>query len=168
MEVSEFSNYELRAGVHHADLIAEFDGTFLDTDINDNSLIRVILRVKDQRAKRLILISARRRKELHDPLEDLVDTDIIFRGDQGRFGCVQTDNIFDLFLHFFRLRRRKIDLINDRQDLKICINCKICIGQRLRLDSLRRIDDQDRAVTGCQAAADLVVKVDVAGRVDKI
>ena len=42
------------------------------------------------------------------------------------------------------------------------------VGERLGLDALRRIDDEDRALAGLQAVADLVGEVDMAGRVDEV
>jgi hypothetical protein len=42
------------------------------------------------------------------------------------------------------------------------------VGQGLRLDPLRGVDDEDRALARLQAAADLVAEVDVAGRVDQV
>ena len=42
------------------------------------------------------------------------------------------------------------------------------VGERLGLDPLGRVDDEDRAFAGLQAVADLVGEVDMAGRVDEI
>ena len=45
---------------------------------------------------------------------------------------------------------------------------EIHIGQRLRLDTLRGIHHQDRALASRQAARDLIGEVDVARRVDQV
>ena len=42
------------------------------------------------------------------------------------------------------------------------------VGERLGLDALGGVDDEDRALAGLQAVADLVGEVDVAGRVDEV
>ena len=42
------------------------------------------------------------------------------------------------------------------------------VGERLGLDALGRVDDEDRALAGLEAVADLVGEVDVAGRVDEV
>ena len=42
------------------------------------------------------------------------------------------------------------------------------VGERLGLDALRRVDDEDRALAGLEAVADLVGEVDVTGRVDEV
>ena len=48
------------------------------------------------------------------------------------------------------------------------VQSQINVRQGLRLDALRRVDDQDRAVAGRQAPRDLIVKVDMAGGVDQV
>ena len=45
---------------------------------------------------------------------------------------------------------------------------QIGVGERLRLDALRRVHDQQRAFAGRRAARDFVGKVDVAGSVDQV
>ena len=42
------------------------------------------------------------------------------------------------------------------------------VGQRLRFDALRRVDDQQRALARGEAAADLVGEIDVARRVHQV
>ena len=45
---------------------------------------------------------------------------------------------------------------------------QVKVGERLRLHALRRVDNQERALAGRQRAADLVVEVDVPGRVNEV
>ena len=52
--------------------------------------------------------------------------------------------------------------------VRLLFEREIDVGQRLRLDPLRGVDHQDRAFAGGQRARHLVVKVDVAGRVDEV
>ena len=47
-------------------------------------------------------------------------------------------------------------------------NGHIYVGQRLRLDSLRGIHHQNRALAGGQRTGDLVGEVHVAGRIDQV
>ena len=42
------------------------------------------------------------------------------------------------------------------------------VGERLRLHALRRVDDEEGAFAGGEAAADLIGEVDVAGRVHQV
>ena len=62
----------------------------------------------------------------------------------------------------------QVDLVEDRHDLVVRLDRLIDIGQRLRLDALAGVDDQQAALAGGEAAADLVGEVDVAGRVHQV
>ena len=62
----------------------------------------------------------------------------------------------------------QVNLVDHRNDLEVFINGGIGVGHRLRLNSLEGIDQQHRPFTAGQAAGDLVVKVDVARRVDQV
>ena len=52
--------------------------------------------------------------------------------------------------------------------VRFSLQREVDVGERLRLDALRGVDDEDRALAGLQAVADLVGEVDVAGRVDEV
>ena len=66
------------------------------------------------------------------------------------------------------LRRRQVDLVEDRDDHEVLAQREMDVGQRLGLDPLGGVDHEDGALAGLQAAADLVGEVDVAGRVDEV
>ena len=80
----------------------------------------------------------------------------------------QPDDVFDLPAGLVRLGARQVDLVDDRNDFEPALNGQIGIGERLRLDALRRIHEQQGALTGGQRAGHLVREIDVAGRVDQI
>ena len=63
---------------------------------------------------------------------------------------------------------RQVDLVHDRDDLEVVLDREVRVGERLRLDPLRRVDDEQRALARLQRARDLVGEVDVAGRVDQV
>ena len=64
--------------------------------------------------------------------------------------------------------RRQVDLVEDRDERQALAQGEVDVGERLGLDALGRVDDEDRALAGLQAVADLVGEVDVAGRVDEV
>src|SRR3546814_3887331 len=70
--------------------------------------------------------------------------------------------------YLFRLRCGQVDLVDDRHDLMVMLDGLIDIGQRLRLDALRGIYDQQRAFTGREAAAHLIGKVHMAGCIHEV
>ena len=74
----------------------------------------------------------------------------------------------DLAPRLFRLRARQVDLVDDRDDLEVVLDRQVGVGQRLRLDALRRVDQQQRALAGGQRPRHLVREVDVPRRVDQV
>ena len=64
--------------------------------------------------------------------------------------------------------RRQVDLVEDRDQRQALAEGEVDVGERLGLDPLGRVDDEDRALAGLEAVADLVGEVDVAGRVDQV
>ncbi len=81
---------------------------------------------------------------------------------------LQTNHILNLINDPFRLRAGQVNLIDDRQHVQVMVESKVDVGQRLRLNPLRRIHYQDRAVTGRKAAGYLIVKVDMAGGINQV
>ena len=76
--------------------------------------------------------------------------------------------LFDLLANALGLRRRQIDLVDDRNDFQIVMQRQIGIGERLRLHALRRVHHQQRAFARLQAARNFVGEIHVARRVDQI
>ena len=109
-----------------------------------------------------------RRQPVHDRFEHLGHVQPGLGRDEDRVGGVEPDHVLDLLLHLVGLGRRQIDLVEHRDDLVIVVERLVDVGERLRLHALARVDDQQRALAGGEAAVDLVGEVDVAGRVDQV
>ena len=89
-------------------------------------------------------------------------------GDQRRVGGVQADHFLDLVLDLLRLGAGQVDLVDDRHGFQIVLQRHVYVGQRLRLDALRRVHHQQRAFAGRQCPADLIAEVHMAGGVDQV
>ena len=74
----------------------------------------------------------------------------------------------DFLLATLGLGARQIDLVEDRDDLEPRVHREKEIRQRLRLNALRCVDDEDRALARGERARDFVGEVDVPGRVDEV
>ena len=81
---------------------------------------------------------------------------------------VEADDVLDLLLDPFRLGGRQVDLVEHRHDLVPGVERMIDIGERLRLDPLARVDDQERALASGERSRHLVSEVDMAGRVHEV
>ena len=105
---------------------------------------------------------------MHDRLENLVDAGAFLGARENRVAGVEPDDILDLSHGLVGLRARQIDLVDDRNDLEIVFDREIGVRERLRLDSLRRVDDQQRAFARGKRTRNFVREIDVPGRVDQI
>ena len=63
---------------------------------------------------------------------------------------------------------RQVHLVEHRDDLDAEVERGVAVGDRLRLDALAGVDDQQRAFAGRQRPAHFVREVDVAGRIDQV
>ena len=81
---------------------------------------------------------------------------------------VVADELGDLGGGRVRIGLRQVDLVHDRHDLEVVLDREVRVRERLRLDALRGVDDEQRALAGLQRARDLVGEVDVARRVDQV
>ena len=81
---------------------------------------------------------------------------------------VVADQVGDLRGGAVRVGLREVDLVHDRDDLEVVLDREVGVRERLRLDPLRRVDDEQRALAGLQRARHLVREVHVPGRVDQV
>ena len=80
----------------------------------------------------------------------------------------EADDLLDLLPHALEVGGGQVDLVDHRHDLMVVLDRLVDVGERLRLDPLRRVDHQQRALAGGEAAADLIGEVDVARRVHQV
>ena len=104
----------------------------------------------------------------HDGVEDVGDALAGLRADPQHVVGVAADDPADLLGVLLRLRRRQVDLVEHRDDVQVVLEREVEVRQRLGLDALRGVDQQQRALAGRERARDLVGEVDVAGGVDHV
>ena len=63
---------------------------------------------------------------------------------------------------------RQVDLVDDRDDLQVVLDRQVGVRERLRLEPLRGVHQQERALARLERARDLVCEVDVPRRVDQV
>ena len=81
---------------------------------------------------------------------------------------VEADDLLDLLPHPLGVRGGEVDLVDDGHDLVVVLDRLVDVGERLRLDALRGVDDQQRAFARGEAARHFIGEVDVAGRVHQV
>ena len=167
-QIAAFQHLVARAGRHHADLLADGERALHDADVDHDAEIAVVLAVEDEGAQRRVGVARRGRDVTDHVLQHGGDVDAHLRGDLRRLVAGQADDVLDLLLDPGRVGGGEVDLVDDREDLKVVIHREIGVRQRLGLHALRRVHDQHRALAGGQRAADLIVEVHMARRVDQV
>ena len=105
---------------------------------------------------------------VNDVVEHGLDVDALLGRDLRRVHGRDADDVLDLGLGALGVGGRQVDLVDDRQDLEIVLERQVGVGERLRLHALRGVHDQHGALARGERAADLVVEVHVARRVDEV
>ncbi len=135
---------------------------------DDDPAVRVVPGVEDERLERRVC-DARWRMEASDHrLEDVLNAGALLGARQDGVGTVEADDVFDLTLALVGLRARQVDLVDDRNDLQVVLDGEVRVGERLRLDALRGIDQQQRPLAGCERPGHFVAEVDMPRGVDEV
>ena len=113
-------------------------------------------------------VAARRRDAGDDRLQHLFHPDPGLGRDVERVPGVGAEQVGDLLRDPLRLGAGQVDLVDHRDQLQPVLDREVGVGDGLRLDPLGGVHDQQRALAGGEAAADLVGEVDVAGGVDQV
>ena len=150
---------ELGAGAQHA---------VDDPDRGDHAAVLVVERVEDQALQRGGGVARgggdaveHRVEQRRDPLPRLGADRQHLRGGDPEHGL-------DLGRVPLGIGRRQIDLVQRRDDLEVVLEGEVAIGERLRLDALGRVDEQDDPLARREGPRHLVAEVHVAGRVDEV
>ena len=158
----------LAARVEELDVLALADRAVEDAEIGDDAPEGVEHRVEDQRLQRGRVVALRGRDALHDGLENLLDAGAgLARGEQDVL-LPAADQVDDLVLHLVDHRRLHVDLVQHGDDLQIVPHGQVEVRDRLGLDALRRVDDQQGPFARGDGARHLVGEVDVPRRVDQV
>ena len=165
---SELLRLERGSLDHRAQRLARLEAAVDDADEGDHAAVLVVRGVEDERAGGRLGIPGRRRNPLDDRVEDLVHTRPRLRGDAEHPLGRLADQLRELGRRRVGIRLREVDLVRDRDDLEVVVEREVGVGQRLRLDALRRVDEEQRPLAGLERARDLVAEVDVAGSVDQV
>ncbi len=137
-------------------------------DVGDHAAVGVVDRVEDQGAGRGVGVADRRRRLPDHLVEHRGDALAGLGADPQHVGRVAADDVRELLGVLLRVGARQVDLVEHRDDLEVGREGEVEVGQRLGLDALGGVDEQDRGLTGLQRPGDLVGEVDVAGGVDHV
>ena len=157
-----------RARGHELHLLALLEAAVDDPDEDDDAEVGVVPAVDQHRLQWSRRVAGRRRNLRDNRVQHFLDADPRLRGGENGLARVEPDDLLDLLPHPLRVRRGQVDLVDHRHDLVIVLNGLIDVGQRLRLDALCRVHDQERALTRREASRHLIGEVHVPGRVHQV
>jgi hypothetical protein len=135
---------------------------------DDDAAVLVEPGVEDEPAQGRVGVALRRRHEVDDGLEDLVDPDALLGGGEDGVGGVDADDVLDLLPRLLRLRAGKVDLVQHGHDLEPGVHGQVRVGEGLRFHALAGVHDQKRPLAGGQAARHLVGEVHVPRGIDEV
>ena len=167
-EEAELQQLGLGPARHEADGVVVMERAGCESHVADDAFVGVVVTVEHERTHGIPRIALRRRDPSDDRLQDLGDPGALLGRGEDDLLARDREDVLELVHHRVGLGGRQVDLVEDRDDRESLAECEVDVGQRLRLDPLRCVDDQDGALTCLEASTDLVGEVDVAGRVDQV
>ena len=168
LEAAYIRHLEFLAGCHHPEAHTLFYISIHQPYMSYNALIRIKIRVKNQRAKLLIIRTLRSRNIVHNAFQDFFYTFAGLCRCHYRRRYIQSYTVFYLLFHLLRFSARKIDLIDDWDYIEVIFHRHIYISDCLCLYALRGIYDKQCALTCSQRPGNLVVEVYVPRCVYKV
>ena len=138
------------------------DRPVLDADEAGDAPVDVEPGVEEERPERAVGVPRRRRDVVDDLLEELAHAGPDLPGREHRVLRRDPDDLLDLLAGHLGDRAREVDLVDAGDDRQVVVDREVGVRERLRLDPLRRVDDEDRPLAGRQRPGDLVGEVDVA------
>ena len=140
----------------------------MHADVGDDASVGVEHRIEDERPERCGRIAGGWRHLLHHRLQELLHALAGLRRDPEDVLRVDVEEVRQLLRPQLRLRRRQVDLVQGRDDREARVPREVEVRERLRLQALGRVDEQDRALASLERTGHLIGEVDVARRVDQV
>ena len=158
----------LGSGLHRANRLALGERPVDHPDVRDHAAVLVELGVEDQRPRRRVGVSARRR-HAGDQLVEHVGYALAGLGaDPSDAVSGLAEELRDLLGHALGLGTGEVDLVQAGDQLEPRVDRQVGVRDRLRLDPLARVDHEQRTLARRERPRHLVGEVDMAGRVDQV
>ena len=161
-ELAELDDVVRRAGLQELDPRALADRAVHDADVRDRAAVLVVHRVEHHRLQHGVRIARRRRHALEHGLQHGFAVEARLRAAADDFVGIDRQRVLDFFLDFVDAGVREIDLVDHRHDRQIVLHRRVGVGDRLRFDALKRIDQQHGPFAAHERPRHFVVKIDVA------
>ena len=153
---------------HELDRLAFANDAVLHAKDGLNSAERVVHAVKDDRLQRGVGIAFGCWNAVHNRVEQFGHAQAgLGRHPQNVF-ALAADQVDDLVFNFLGVGARQVHLVEHRNDFQIVLDGQIEVADGLSLNALGRVDHEQGALAGRDAAAHLVAEVYVARGVNQV
>ena len=105
---------------------------------------------------------------VHDRLEHFGHAGAVLGAGEEDVLARDGERLLELAHHHLRVGGGQVDLVDDRDDRQVLGHRQVHVGERLGLDALAGVDDEDGALAGLERSAHLVGEVDVPRGVDEV
>src|SRR5438552_19211519 len=111
------------------------------------------MRVENERTQRRARIALRRRNALDDRVQELGHTLSGLSRCEEDLLVLEAERRTEVLADHIEVDARQVDLVDDRDHLEPLFDREIGVREGLRLDALRRVDEQERALAGRERTA---------------
>ena len=159
---------EALSALHHEEVVALGDMTVEHAHGGNNATILVKVGVENQRLKRSVVVSLGRRDKEDNRLEKVMDAlTRLARYANGIIGR-NGELLLDLLLDLLRMGAREVDLVDRGNDIEVGVHGEAGVGDRLCLDALGGVNDENGALARSEGTRDLIGEVHVTRGVDEV
>ena len=144
------------------------DAAFHHTNQHHRAAVGVKPGIENQGLQRILRAALGSGNAMNDRFEHVFDAQAALGADGQRVVRGNGEDAFDLLFDEVNLRGGQVNFVDDRQDGEIAGGGEKSVGDGLRFDALRSVDDEQSAFAGREGAGNFIGEIDVAGRVDQI
>ena len=155
-------------GGFHQNLVTFFQAAFFHPHQRDHAHVIIEPGIDNQSLQVRFAFAFRGGNTLDQLLQQIIHTHAGLGRHPTSIMGIQADNFLDLVDHHFRLGLGQVDLVQNRQHFQVLFNGGVAVGHGLGFHTLGSVHHQQRPFTGRQGAGDLVGKIHVARRINKI
>jgi len=136
--------------------------------MRDDALIGVVIRIERQRLQTLFARWLRWWNACDDGFKNIFDADALLGAARDRPFARHRQHVLQLLQRLRNVRVTEINLVDDRNDRQVLFRREMIVGDRLRLDPLRRINHQQRAFARAQAPGNFIREIHVTGSINQV
>ncbi len=147
-EVSNFFDLVVSGSMKELDFVTFLHLTGDNANVGDDTSVGIVKRVEDRGTKKAVWVFYGWWNELHNSLENVLNTDPLFGGSRDGVVARNGEDFFKLSPASIDIGSRKVDLVENWHNSEILFHGEIYVGHGLGFDTLCGINDEDGPLAG--------------------